>query len=466
MNPSKSKLSIAIALFSLIVLAFGYGFAASQLKLPPYRTLRKARTAAEALMQVASPPEIDGLASYRLHVTAPTAIYHTPRRSADYILISAGNDALKSHCPDGCMAWIIDRQGEVVHFWKTHPHLWDDLETVSRVPGISGPISPAGIHLCENGDLLATFHGYNTFPFSVGIARFDRDSRLLWKKELLTHHNFSVAEDGHIFVPALEVVDSPLRIGRTAAQIFSETNKIYSDVILELDADGNQLSRISLLDALFESGYHGHLVRSNASMVLTDDPLHLNEARLVGEADASQLPGIAADDLLVSMRNINTVGILDRHTQRFKWIASGASVGQHSPRIYDRGVLVLDNLGGDRELGGTQLVHIDFETGLSKTVFPRAGVPMPDLCRTINSGHLDIHEDGKHVLVAVTHEGAAWEVDLESGQVDWEYIYVHPGGDGTRQKIGTAKYVYDLAFLAPSRAGQPGPEHTSLSRND
>lgn len=439
----------AMLLLSLCAVAFGYGFAAREWKLPPYQTLRDARTAFKALLQIASTQEVDGLVAYRRHVTEPTAIRHQPVQPANYVLVSAGAEALKSHWPDGCMAWIVDRDGRVVHFWKNHPELWDDLETVRRVPGISGAISPAGIHLCENGDLLATFHGYNTFPFSVGIARFDRDSRLIWKRELLTHHSFSVAGDGRIFVPALEVVASPLKVGHTNVQIVSESGKVYNDVILELDADGNLLNRIPLLDALHESGYHGHLIRANATTVQSDDPLHLNEALLINRSNARQLPGIQENDLLVSMRNINTIGILDPGTQRFKWMASGVAVGQHSPRIYQRGVLVLDNLGGNRDLGGTQLVHIDFNTRLPRTVFPRADVPLPDLCRTVNSGHLDIDQQEDHALMAVTHEGAIWEVNLGSGEVTWEYIYVHPGGDGTRQKIGSAKYVYDLSFVSP-----------------
>lgn len=435
------RLMSSLMLFSICSAAFAYGFSVSQFRIFPYQILRDARSAGTALIGVAGPVEINGLSTYRQRVVVPTVFTHAPGAGQGSILISAGADSLREYHPDGCMAWIMDRNGNVQHVWKNDPHLWKELEHVTQVPGISGAINPVGLHVFEDGGLLATFHGYNTFPFAIGIARFDCDSQLLWKRELLTHHCFTVAEDGRIFVPALEVVDSPIRIGETAALIESDSGRIYHDVILILDADGSELDRISVQQALTDSGWPGHLIRFNASVVTTDDPLHLNDVRRFGEAAASRLPGFAADDLLISLRNINFLGVLDPHSRRFKWVSSGATVGQHSPRLHDQGVLVLDNLGGDRRLGGTRLVHIDFRSGLPSTVFPRADVAMPDLCRTANSGYLDLHPDGLHALMAVSHEGAVWEVNLQTAEVVWEYLHVASDGSGTRRPIGLAKYV-------------------------
>lgn len=441
----KNWLGIPSLLISTSVFAFAYGFMSSQYRIFPYHVLREARAACIAIWSLSSEQEIGGLAEYRTQVLVPTAISHANQvDDGEFFLISAGADALKSEDPAGCMAWIIDRDGRVVHTWRNHPHLWDDLQKVTRVPGVSGAINPAGLHVFGNGDLLATFHGYNTYPFAIGIARFDRHSRLLWKQELLTHHCFSVAEDGRIFVPALEIVDSPVRIGQTAAHIESESGKIYNDVILILSPDGSLLRRIPMLEALVASGWNGHLIRANDLRVVSEDPLHLNDVQRLGAA----LPGSTAfrpDDLLVSFRNINTLGILDLDTQRFKWLSTGASVGQHSPRLYQHGVLVLDNLGGQAELGGTQLVHIAIDSGNPRTLFPRNDVPMPDRCRTINSGHLDVHSDQKRALLAVTHEGAVWEIDLQTGETLWEYIYVD-SATATRGRIGSAKYVAQYPF--------------------
>lgn len=268
---------------------------------------------------------------------------------------------------------------------------------------------------------------------------------------MLTHHWLSVADDGRIFVPALRIVNSPIPIATTEANITSDGGKIYSDVVLILDPDGNVLDEISMLDALFDSGWAGLLTRADSATrsadFSTDDPLHLNDVQLVGPQIAMGQPWLSPGDLLVSLRNINALGILDVATRCFKWVSSGSTVAQHSPRFYDGSVLVLDNLGGDKRLGGTRLVKIDLQRGLPTTLFPRPGVDTPDLCRTQNCGHLDVHRDGNRVLMAVTRAGTLWEIDLSTGQVLWEYIYVHPDGDGTRQAINTAKYVYNPSFL-------------------
>jgi hypothetical protein len=75
----------------------------------------------------------------------------------------------------------------------------------------------------------------------------------------------------------------------------------------------------------------------------------------------------------------------------------------------------------------------------------------------MNCGHLDISGDGSRVLMAVTRSGLVWEIDLRTGEVLWEYIYVHPNAAGEREAINTAKYVSAAGaagFLSPDRHRQ------------
>lgn len=434
------------ASFSLFVAAFSYGFLASQFRLFPYEILRDAKSAWLAITNSDEAEEHNGLVSYRQHAIEPTALKHKHGYDANYILVSGGLGGTSHDSttqPWQAVATIIDRDGQIAHAWKCDRRLWDELEKVTRVPGISGPIGVASVELARNGDLLANFHGLNTFPFAVGMARFNASSELLWRKELLTHHSFTVNE-ASIVTPALEVLAAPVRVGETAAVIESESGRVYHDLVVTLDSDGNELNRISIKDALFESGWTGHLIRENAAKVVSEDPLHLNDVRVITNEAAVELPGIEPGDLLISLRNVNLVGILSPQSRRFKWISSGATVGQHSPRVYKKGVLVLDNLGGNRSLGGTRLVHIDFHSGLPTTIFPRQNVDMPDLCRTANSGNLEISQDQRFALLTVSHEGAIWEIDLETGEVVWEFINVRNDGSGKRESIGVAKYVDEL----------------------
>ena len=62
--------------------------------------------------------------------------------------------------------------------------------------------------------------------------------------------------------------------------------------------------------------------------------------------------------MLISLRNIYTVLIFSPSTRAIKWIQTGRSVEQHSPRFLPDGSLVMfDNTGGDKQLGGARVLR-------------------------------------------------------------------------------------------------------------
>ena len=160
-----------LLLFSMGCACFTYGVAVGRYKVFPYRVLRDARTAALALAGASQSPEISGLTSYRDQVLVPTVRKHAPVEVEELLLVSGGAGYHRDLNPAGCQAWLMNRDGEIKHFWKHDPALWNELDVVTRIPGVSGEISAAGMHLFTNGDLLLTYHGLNTFPFAIGMAR-------------------------------------------------------------------------------------------------------------------------------------------------------------------------------------------------------------------------------------------------------------------------------------------------------
>ena len=171
----------------------------------------------------------------------------------------------------------------------------------------------------DNGDLLATFQGRNTFPFGVGVAKFDRDGKLLWKKENNAHHWFDIDDQGLIYTVAHRLRDSPIELGNTDRYLNCEDGQIYEDFVVVLDSDGNVVEEFSLLDAYVESGYAGLLERTRGKC----DPLHLNDVRILKAEDADAYPGFAAGDILVSTNAVNAVAVLDRGSRLIKWLTSG-----------------------------------------------------------------------------------------------------------------------------------------------
>lgn len=439
----------ASLIFSLAAATFVYGIAVGRYQLFPYPVIRDAKLALNAWRDVLFAEESAG------QILEPAVHSYSETAGDEWILVSAGDGYVREETPQsGCVAWVIDRMGTVRHEWRQPPELWQDLTQVETVPGKSFAY-PVGIELSADGTLLVNYQGRNCFPHGVGLAKLDRNSQVIWAKELLSHHWLTVGADGRIAVPGLKIVDSPVAFADSQVRIVSDKTKVLEDTILILDSEGNLLEEISMLDALAESGYVGLFQGATDLEVNANswDPIHLNDVRFVDSQIAAENRLLAEGDLLVSFRSLNSIGILDAESHRFKWIAAGTTLRQHSPRFYDRGVPVLDNLGGPEHSGGSRLVRVALETGRPESVFPRAGVELPARFETRTAGHIDIHPDGGRALLAVTHQNRVWEIDLVSGEVLWEYWYVHP--------IYTAKYCREIDF--PLNQDRAVPD-TTVSR--
>jgi Arylsulfotransferase (ASST) len=437
---------------SVCLAFFAYGVVTAYFRVFPFSVLHNAHEAVLAIARTnddaefREPPELKDIAE-------PTAHAYSPASGTELLLISGGENYLKDQSAGhGCLAWIMDRQGHVKHVWQYDPGLWSHLDGVAITPGRSARVYPVGLHLYPDGGLLVSFQGWYTFPVGIGLARFDKDSKLIWKKELHTHHWFTVADDGRIYALKSRVVDSPRPVGETRFSLSSGAAKILDDAVVILDADGNVLEEIPLLDALVQSGWQGLLAARAGSdwdsqetcVIMDQDPTHLNGIQLVNAVLAAKHPWLRTGDLLLSMRSLNAVGILDLHTRRFKWMSAGTTVMQHSPLFHDDGVLVFDNRGGSIATGGSRLVQIDLETRGCQILFPGPAASLPGAFYTGVAGHLDLSGDGR-VLVTLSKAQKVWEINLKTGAVLWEYVCVDPE-HRRRRELLTAEYVRRVNF--------------------
>jgi hypothetical protein len=440
MKPPRRK---ALFLCSLCLACYGLGTATAWNEVFPFTVVRDATAAARAYIAVYSGEDrlID------TEFSQPTI--RRPLRSDDgaKILVAGGMNFLADHSSTGhALAWIMDRSGEVEHVWEYDPEIWRDLQLVQAAP-LKSEVYPVGLHLYDDGSLLVSFQGKNCWPYGVGLAKFDKDSRLLWKKELLAHHWFSVGDDGRIYAAAMRIIESPVRLGDADAEIVSQDGRITEDVVLILDPDGNVLEEMSMLDALIDAGWIGLFQGATDDNVnsFTGDPTHLNDVRVITAKTAAGHPLLVEGDLLVSFRSLNAIAILDPGTRRFKWMCAGATLRQHCPRIVGDDVLLLDNKGGPARLGGSRLVSIDLETRLPSTAFPKGSdAEFANPFFTDVAGHLDLVSPDR-ALVTLTARSEIWEVDLGTGESLWEYVYVDPE-TRERRPLYTAKYVRNVDF--------------------
>ena len=449
----------ALFIAGIALIGFLYGAFTVQYQVFPYSLLKEAKLGLAAWAAVDRNNSRFPKAFERFEKDAP-AHPHAKQLAAgsgsEQTLVTGGPFQLMERCPRwGCIAWIADRDGSVLHTWEVDlDQLWQGLS------GISGDVNmlslyPVGMVLGADGSLVVSFQGRETYPVQIGIAKIGRDGRILWKRFDGSHHWITADAAGNIYAPFVGFQDGKY-VGQTAVDLPCSSGPSGSDYIRVLDPDGKPLRQVPIMDAFLRAGYPGHFY----SLRDACDPTHLNSIALAPASLEDKLPGAAAGDLLVSLRETNTVALLDGKTGALKHAVSGRTAAQHSAQFLPDGtVLAFDNLGGERSRGGSRVVRLDLVKRTAETVFPRDNAKDLLPVQSTRAGQIDVSSDGRRALVAITHQGRIVEIDVESGTPLWVYENTHDIGafleanrisrQDTRARFATygAYYVGSASFL-------------------
>jgi Arylsulfotransferase (ASST) len=453
-----SKLLFAL---SLCVLAFFYGVFTVQFEIFPHQILRDGKVALAAWSEVLWPEPMYEFVDENGEPVPEVVQLPEDGRDGDYILMTGVPYAMLSECPTyGCMAWIIDRHGTIQHTWEVNfESLWADAPH----SGIRdhARIAPAGLHLTDEGDLLVSFQSDALFPYGIGMAKFDKDGKVIWKRANYSHHAFSVAPDGLIYTPANKLLDSPVPLGDTRLSLECPERKLYSDVVLVLNAEGETVEEIDLLDLLVKQDFVGLLDRRRAGVhagqqhLRACDPIHLNYVEYVTEEMAAA-SGLDTGDLLVSSRHLNMIAAIDGRTKMLKWVVAGRTVAQHSPRVMpDGGILAFDNQGGRRELGGSRIVRLRYGRSDIEEIYPGPDAPEGTDFWTEQQGYLEPHPDGRRLLVSLSKQGRVIELDLPSRRVVWEFLNTHDPGPYAAKFGASDGKILRLTLIGAHYVGRP-----------
>ncbi|MEJ2086522.1 MAG: arylsulfotransferase family protein, partial [Acidobacteriota bacterium] len=175
-----------------------------------------------------------------------------------------------------------------------------------------------------NGELLAIYQG-------AGMVKMDVASNLLWVSDLSFYNDFFVADDGKIWSIAKRAV--------TRADIRPDS-KTLEDSIVVLDAEGNLIETISLLDAFLASDY-ADLIHPLPEVA---DIFHTNTIQVMDGSLSSLSPLFSQGLLLISLRQIDIVAFVDPSSATPLRAWRGPWVMQHEPTVLPDGrLLVFDN---------------------------------------------------------------------------------------------------------------------------
>ena len=391
--------------FSLCVLSFFYGYLSLAGGLFPHPLIREAIAFIDEQFNKSELPPYLSYTEYKTQVP----VY---QQSAAYNGLSLITSAVKDR---KLSARIINMKGEIIHEWDIDWFdLWSDATHISQSDAAYPKMRPGtmihGAVLLENGDLIFNFN-------HLGMVRLDPCGNVVWRLGYRTHHKIYLDENDILWVPGQINHDEPI------TDLPNYIPPFIEPTVVKVSLDGELLKEISLIDVLQQNDLEGLLNLSSIEQRLVDvtgDTLHLN--------DVETFPGtleegaFKAGDIMVSLRNINTVFVFREEDLVVTQISTGTWVRQHDPDFIDGDTIsVFDNYNIAPEEYGQQsrIIIKSFATGEHSIYF--TGSERQPLYTDIVGNHQWLPNG--NLLITESVKGRAIEIDPQ-GEIVWEYVNI------------------------------------------
>jgi Arylsulfotransferase (ASST) len=318
----------------------------------------------------------------------------------------------------GCEARLIDMAGNLVHQWQMPFSIaWP------KPPHIQRPFDDSRIHwdkchLYPNGDLLAIYHCFGDTPYGYGLAKLNKDSKVLWVYSDFVHHDLDVGEDGRIYTLTQKFIN---RQGASSGlEFLNSPHPIIADELVILSAEGKELDRISIIEAYKKSPYALTLTSVkqkrmvDPTSLILGDFLHANAVRVLRQDRAAKFPLFKAGQVLTSFRNQDTIAVLDLPSRSVVWAVRSIWELQHDPEFLDNGHLLLfDNSGSPT---GCRVIEYDPVTQAmpwsysSENSSPFHAVFRGGKQRLPNGNTLIVDPDARRLLEVTYQKELVWEL--------------------------------------------------------
>jgi hypothetical protein len=297
------------------------------------------------------------------------------------------------------VAHIIDLDGRDVHKWSyPQGHTW---------------------HLAEmlpNGHLIAIIK-------DVMILELDWNSKLLWKAKLRAHHDFARLTNGNTLVVSRRPLPNP----------WTNSGRLTCDTLVELTPDNKVVWEWKVEEHAREIAQHVPL-KMPPSKLFSDWP-HINTIEVLPKGPAAKKdPRFKAGNLLFCGRHIDTIGVIDRQTEKVIWAwGPGELFGPHMPTMLPSGHLLIYDNGSNRSTkvrGYTRIIELDPVT--AKIVWEyKAKPPKHFFSRARGS---NVRLPNGNTLVAESDPGRFFEVTPQ-GEMVWEFYNPDLHKNGSRMAL-------------------------------
>ena len=262
----------------------------------------------------------------------------------DYVLFSSTHDSTIR---------MLDRNGNLKHTWTVKFNdIWKDQTQINSLFPLGDEyFHVRDFHLFENGDVLVMISGVGISPWGVGLVKIDKDSNIIWKHTAYVNNDFEIAPDGKIYAVIHKIKSIP--ITRWTAQ----PTEYLEDHIATLSPKGELVKEIPLLQAFENSEYKSFLKQLEDDE--TWDPLHTNSIHYIKET-SNDVPWLKQGHLLLSVRNTNSLAVLDPETGTITYATGIPARKQHDVDLLENGnLLFFDNRGDFRKSGYSRIIEIN-----------------------------------------------------------------------------------------------------------
>ncbi len=413
----RERLAFHLFWASGMLLALCYGVIAGILHLFPYPVVA---SAIQGYEQISGNESTDHSTWYYKRVLRPDlpAIANTGRAEPGCNLVTQIQG-------DALAVKIMGLDGTTLHQWDIDWFkIWPDAQ---HVPERLLPRTRPGTHvdgatLLDDGDLVFNFE-------HLGLVRLHPNGTVVWRLPYQTHHSICRDSAGNLWVCGQKEHLQPMPGFPALVPPFVE------DTILLVAPDGEIAREWSIPNLLKANGRQGLLClasQDNFSPAVSGDITHLNHVEPF--PDGIKQGHFRAGDVLVSLRNINTVFVFDRTTAAITFLSTGLFVRQHDPHFVDGNTIsVFDNYNvpdaGDHAQSRIVLMSAPDQT--TKTYF--AGSPSNPFFTPILGRHQWLANGD--LLITDSCAGRAFELDRNLQVVWWYVNYVDDGVVGAVEQV-------------------------------
>ena len=297
-------------------------------------------------------------------------------------------------------AYLMDMKGLIQKTWHAEKKLWQTAT------------------LDKSGNVFF-------IVLDEALVKTDWNSRVIWESRGRYHNYISIAENGDILTLMREV----LRISHGKGKV-----PILNDLLTILSPDGKVRKKISMYKIFGDIIPEARLDMIAASDQKTAkdekrdvyDVFHSNSVVRI-ERD---VPGLCRKgDLLISVRELNTIAIIDPVTEKLRWKWGETMLdSQHFPVLLDSGhILVLDN--GRMERDYSRVVELD---PIRREIVYEYKAGPPQSFYTAVGGSVQELSKGD-LLVTETDTGRVFEITYRNDMV-WEFYNKNLNDDGTQRE--------------------------------